>query len=242
MRTLFWLFACCAVAAGLAADTPVPAGKAAVAEVVFGTVNLVNAAGDSSALATGQALDYGDRIVSASDGRVLLRLASRASARLAPNSEMSFQDPGQRNGTFISLVKGWARFLVGARAPGEAFEVNTDNAVAAVKGTDMEVGIEDNGSTYACVYSSDHSPALSFGNPNGGRGSSSIRAKAPPSTATTSSSSRTWARRGNPTATATKACPTPPPRGTKVTGPAAPTRTQASEAPRTSWIRPSRAP
>ena len=172
MRVSTWIFAFCALAAGMAsaAVVPVPDGKAAVAEMVIGKVDLTNAVGETSALAKGQVLDFGDKIASGVDGRVALRLANRSTARLAPNSEMSFKDPGKRNGTFIGLVKGWARFLVGARAPGEAFEVTTDNAVAAVKGTDLEVGIEDNGSTYACVYNSEHHPALNFGDPNGSNG------------------------------------------------------------------------
>jgi|GEM_PF-2829956 hypothetical protein len=170
MRVSPWILAFCALAAGMASGAVVPDGKAAVAEMVIGKVDLIKAAGDTSALAQGQALDFGDRIASGIDGRVALRLANRSSARLAPNSEMSFKDPAQRKGTFIGLVKGWARFLVGSRLPGEAFEVSTDNAVAAVKGTDLEVGIEDNGSTYACVYSSEHHPALNFGDPNGTNG------------------------------------------------------------------------
>jgi hypothetical protein len=167
MRFAIWILACLTLAAGLTAAVVVPAGKAAVAEMVIGKVDLVGADGGSTALSKDQALDFGDRIVCGSDGRVLLQLASRASARMAPNSEMSFQDPAKRNGTFLNLVKGWARFLVGQRDPGEAFEVSTDNAVAAVKGTDLEVGVEDNGSTFACVYSSEHHPALSFGPPGG---------------------------------------------------------------------------
>jgi hypothetical protein len=60
----------------------------------------------------------------------------------------------------LGLLKGWARFLVGPRQDGEPFEVETDRTVAAVKGTDMEVGKRPDGSTYACVYASDHKPAL----------------------------------------------------------------------------------
>ncbi|HTB34187.1 MAG TPA: FecR family protein, partial [bacterium] len=137
MRTFYWILACLALAAGLSAAATVPAGKAAVVEMVLGKASLVAADGTTTDLAKDQALSYGDKIVSGADGRVALRLASRATARIAPNSEMTFQDPGQRKGTFLNLVKGWARFLVGNREPGEAFQVSTDNAVAAVKGTDL---------------------------------------------------------------------------------------------------------
>jgi hypothetical protein len=167
MRNPVWLIACCALAAGLAADTPVPAGQAAVAEKVVGQVHYVSRNGRSHALKDGHILFYRDRVVSGEDGRALLRLPNRAVVRLAPNTDLRLREPREQS-TYLGLLKGWARFLVGARAEGVAFEVQTDNAVAAVKGTDMEVGKRADGSTYACVYASDHKPALELRDLSGG--------------------------------------------------------------------------
>ena len=147
--------------AGLAsAAMVVPAGKAAVVEVVRGTVSVTTAQG-SQAPTVGQALDFGVRVVTGGDGRVFLRLADRAVTRLAANTEMTLDPPGQRHGTFMTLAKGFIRFLVGQRAPGDAFEVSAKNVVAAVKGTDA--GVEIVGDTVqGTVYDSDHKPALAL--------------------------------------------------------------------------------
>jgi hypothetical protein len=151
-----------ALSAGLAATASaagVPAGQAAVAEKVVGHVQYISRHGIGHALKDGDLLFYRDRVVSAEDGRALLRLPSRAVVRLAPNTDLMLREPVGAS-TYLGVLKGWARFLVGPRAAGAAFEVQTDNAVAAVKGTDMEVGKRPDGSTYACVYASDHKPAL----------------------------------------------------------------------------------
>jgi hypothetical protein len=147
---------------GLAASTgaaALPDGQAAVAEKVVGQVHCVLGHGSLRPLQDGRVLFFGDRVVTGEDGRVLLRLSAGAVVRLAPNTDLDLREPvGQ--GSYLGLLKGWARFLVGVRTAGAEFEVQTDNAVAAVKGTDMEVGKRADGSTYACVYASDHKPAL----------------------------------------------------------------------------------
>jgi len=157
MRRLVCVLAASAAASASAAG--VPAGQAAVAEKVVGHVQYVSRHGIGHALKDGDVLYFQDRVVSGEDGRVLLRLPNHAVVRLAPNTDLNLKEP-KGKGTFLGLAKGWARFLVGLRAPGEAFEVETDRAVAAVKGTDMEVGKRPDASTYACVYASDHKPAL----------------------------------------------------------------------------------
>lgn len=158
MRKLTAVIVFLAWAGTASAAMDVPAGKAAVVEMVLGTVSVTTAQG-IQAPTVGQALDFGDRVVTGGDGRVFLRLADRAVIRLAANTEITLDPPGQRHGTFMTLAKGFIRFLVGKRALGDAFEVSTKNAVAAVKGTDA--GVEIVGDTVqGSVYSSDHKPAL----------------------------------------------------------------------------------
>jgi hypothetical protein len=161
LRPLFWAGGLALALAGPSPTraAPVPAGQAAVAEKVLGQVRYISRHGVGHALKDGDALFYEDRVVSGEDGRALLRLPNRAVVRLAANSDLSLREP-RGQGTYLGLLKGWARFLVGTRAAGAVFEVQTDNAVAAVKGTDMEVGKRPDQSTYACVYASDHQPAL----------------------------------------------------------------------------------
>ena len=157
MARLLLVLPACLAATALQAG--VPQGQAAVAEKVVGHVQYVSRHGIGHALKDGDVLYFRDRVVSAEDGRALLRLPNRAVVRLAPNTDLLLRDPVKQS-TYLSLLKGWARFLVGPRAGGAEFEVQTDNAVAAVKGTDMEVGKRPDNSTYACVYASDHKPAL----------------------------------------------------------------------------------
>jgi hypothetical protein len=151
----------------VAGAAAVPAGQAAVAEKVVGSVQYVSRHGVGHALKDGDVLFYRDRVVTGADGRALLRLPNRAVVRLASNTDLDLREPVKQS-TYLGLLKGWARFLVGPRAEGVAFEVRTDNAVAAVKGTDMEVGKRADGSTYACVYASDHKPALELRDLSGG--------------------------------------------------------------------------
>jgi ferric-dicitrate binding protein FerR (iron transport regulator) len=147
----------CLASAAAAAD--LPDGQAAVAEKALGPVQCVLGHGRLRPVKDGRVFFFGDRVVTGEGGRVLLRLPNGAVLRLAPNSDLAFRDPVGAS-TYLGLLKGWARCLVGRRPEGAEFEVQTDNAVAAVKGTDMEVGKRADGSTYACVYASDHKPAL----------------------------------------------------------------------------------
>jgi hypothetical protein len=155
---------------GIARAVDVPPGKAAVAEAVIGKAQVFKGGAlKALALHVGDALDFGDRVATGENGRIFLRLANLSVSRLAANTEMTLDAAGKRQGTFLTLVKGWARFLVGQRAPGDAFEVGVANAVAAVKGTDWEAG-SDGGEGHVYVYDSEHQPALSYSDPNGGQG------------------------------------------------------------------------
>lgn len=138
----------------------VPEGKAAVIEAIIGRVQVV-LAGKSGKPKVGQALDFGDTLSTGINGRVSLRHADNAVTRLAPNTELTLSAPGKRKGVFLSLTKGLIRFLVGHRKPGYSFEVETSNAVAAVKGTDGAVETEGK-VTRGTVFSSSRQKAMDF--------------------------------------------------------------------------------
>jgi hypothetical protein len=160
MRTskiLTWVMALCLVPA-LSKALEVPEGKAAILEAVIGKVK-VTVAGKSDVAKVGQVLGFGDSLSTGANGRVSIRHADNAISRLAPNTELTLQAPGEKKGVFLKLALGAVRFLVGKRAPGESFEVATTNAVAAVKGTDGEVET-DGTNTTGTVYESDHQRAL----------------------------------------------------------------------------------
>ncbi len=133
-------------------------GHAAVIEALLGRVEL-NRAGKTSKPKLGQALRFGDTIVTGSNGRVSLRHADNAVTRMAPNTDLTLKAPGEKKGIFLGLKKGLVRFLVGKRKPGESFEVETANAVAAVKGTDGETET-DGKNTRSAVFSSGRQKAL----------------------------------------------------------------------------------
>lgn len=147
-----------ALAPSFAWSLAVPADKAAVVEAVIGKVQLISA-GKESTPKVGQALVFGDVLSTGANGRVSLRHAGNAVSRMAPNTELTLKAPGAKKGTFLGLSKGFVRYLVGKRAPGESFEVQTSNAVAAVKGTDAETGT-DGKKTTSRVFSSGREKAL----------------------------------------------------------------------------------
>lgn len=136
----------------------VPEGKAAVIEAVVGKVKLT-VGGKTSKAKVGLALAFGDSLNTGANGRVSLRHAGNAISRLAPNTELTLQAPGEKKGIFMRLKLGAVRYLVGKRAPGETFEVETSNAVAAVKGTDAETST-DGKSTRSSVFESAREKAL----------------------------------------------------------------------------------
>lgn len=159
-KTLTYLIL--ATALGLSPDAaralPVPAGKAAVIEALIGKVSLLQA-GKSIKPKVGQALDFGAELNTGTNGRLSLRHADNAVTRVAPNTELTLKAPGAKKGIFLRLKLGAVRYLVGKRAPGEVFEVETNNAVAAVKGTDAETST-DGKRTRSSVFESAREKAL----------------------------------------------------------------------------------
>jgi hypothetical protein len=95
----------------------------------------------------GALLRPGSRIVTGESGLAqLMDDGSRVS--VGPNTDLTLaeskRDGGERS-TVFQLVRGLFRATVQKLTVGSRFEVRTDNAVAAVKGTDFEVVVDDAG-------------------------------------------------------------------------------------------------
>lgn len=93
-------------------------------------------------LQLGQLLGPGDRVRTGENGALQLALADGSSLALGPNTELTLQDlgPGGENSrTTIQLLRGLMNAIVEPLAPSGRFEILSDNAVVAVKGTDFEV-------------------------------------------------------------------------------------------------------
>ncbi|HXC64047.1 MAG TPA: FecR family protein [bacterium] len=97
---------------------------------------------DWRSLEEGEPLDAGDRVRTGEGSSLHLLLADGSSIVLGANSEATLDSLGdgkEGSETFVGLVNGLLNAMVEHLKPGARFEINTDNAVAAVKGTDFEV-------------------------------------------------------------------------------------------------------
>jgi hypothetical protein len=93
----------------------------------------------------GQLLGEGDRVVTADDSTLHLVLPDGSSLVLAANSEVTLRNLGSgapASHTLLSVLKGLVNLMVEKQGEGSSFEVETGNAVAAVKGTDFEVSAD----------------------------------------------------------------------------------------------------
>ena len=104
------------------------------------------------------------------DGLVSIILSDGSLTRLGHDTEITLQSHNPEDsggGSIFNLAKGFARFLVTKLQPGRHFEVQTANAVAAVKGTDWEVSWNDNGNTEVKVFDHNGQGAVELSNLNG---------------------------------------------------------------------------
>jgi len=130
---------------------PLPAATApAPAEAVAATVITVEGeafyedSGAWQALALGQLLGAGDRVKTAEASSLHLVLADGSSLVLGSNSQATLESlgaGGAGSNTVIKLLKGMLNAMVEKLSSDAVFEVQTANAVAAVKGTDFEVAV-----------------------------------------------------------------------------------------------------
>lgn len=93
--------------------------------------------------AVGDSVYLNDRIITSKDGYARMHMRDDSILRIAPSSELAVttQLLGPENSnTTINLLKGKLRAIVVHKlGAGDSFEVQTDIAVAGVRGTDFEV-------------------------------------------------------------------------------------------------------
>jgi hypothetical protein len=112
-------------------------------------------------VAAGASLADRSRLKTGADGKATLRYADGTSAEVRPKSEIlvhAKKGEDDPNGATLFFGRVWSK--VAKSAGGEtAFEVESANAVAGVRGTEFEVGVADDGA--ARVIVSDGSVAVS---------------------------------------------------------------------------------
>lgn len=147
----------CVLALGLgAAAGTARAETAGTVSFLSGTAKLKHA-GASIDLAQGGIVEAGDEVSTAAASRLELTLADKSVVRLGPSSKMlvkeaAFGADGQKKfSTKLLLGKLWARVL--STLGGEShFDVETDNAVAGVRGTTFRVDAHHDHSVLVRVY------------------------------------------------------------------------------------------
>jgi hypothetical protein len=122
-------------------------------------------------LALGQRLDEGVTLRTGVGGGLRLRLADGSTLGICPNSSITLGSSQQRRDkrSTLNLLQGLVRWVIqqtgSESAQGVSYEIDTDNAVAAVKGTDFSAQ-DVGGSLDVKVYSSQHE-GVQVGDPDG---------------------------------------------------------------------------
>lgn len=110
------------------------------ASFVEGSATVSSPGGEAHALAEGARLREGDRVETGPDGRVEVELATGTLVRIGPGSRVELREAAPGGTAFrarLLLGNLWAR--VHKLVAGERFEVETENAVAGVRGTEFRV-------------------------------------------------------------------------------------------------------
>lgn len=107
---------------------------------------------DYRAARSGEALPHGARLRTGRDGNAKLRFADGTEAALRPDTEIVVRlgDEKSPNGAVLFFGRLWSKVAkaVGAK---NSFEVHSANAVAGVRGTQLEVGVAADGSARVIV-------------------------------------------------------------------------------------------
>lgn len=103
-------------------------------------------------LAVGDQLRAGTR-VRVGEGRAELKFADGTKVRVHKNSEVRVAPRSPDKTSSVSLFFGrvWSKVVKKVRG-GRSFEVQTANAVAGVRGTELEVGVADDGAARVLVH------------------------------------------------------------------------------------------
>jgi hypothetical protein len=96
----------------------------------------------------------GSRLVTQEGGLAVLLMADGSKVSVGPNTDItlsSSKEDGGTRSTVFDLVKGLFRATVEKLTVGSVFQVKTSDAVAAVKGTDFQVAVDDGGTEASVV-------------------------------------------------------------------------------------------
>lgn len=143
MHALFALLLCFTQASPAWAASP---DRAATVISMEGPAWVEGVGAKREALDVGDLLDAGDRLLTGEAAQLHLALADGSSLVLGPNTDLSLEalgDGEQGSNSIFKLAKGLLNAMVQKLRPGARFEVQTSNAIAAVKGTDFEVSAAD---------------------------------------------------------------------------------------------------
>jgi len=121
-------------------------GAAGNAQFVIGDVKLVTKAGVSRALKKGDAVNEGDRIVTAASSSAQIKMVDGGFIAVRPNTDMGFdtyryngKEDGQES-AIVSLLRGGFRTITGfiGRTNKQNYLIKTATATIGIRGTDHE--------------------------------------------------------------------------------------------------------
>jgi len=115
---------------------------AAVAKIteLSGAVKIMPEGGSWQTAKLNQELNEGDKIMTAEKSRAVIVFYSGHSAVVGPDSSMAVKEANSSS-TGLDLFKGKLRSKVKKLSPGQAYKIETPQAVCAVRGTDFEVNV-----------------------------------------------------------------------------------------------------
>lgn len=138
----------------LSGSAAVWADTAGHVQFVSGEVQLIDAAGQSHAIAKGESINEGDILNSAKNSSAQIRMQDGGIIALRANTRLkfdSFKYSGQEDGTehsFTSLLKGGFRAITGAigRTNKSNYRITTPTSTIGIRGTDHETVVVAPGS------------------------------------------------------------------------------------------------
>ena len=143
---------------------------------VSGPATIVDAKGDTRALAEKMRIDTGDTVITGKKGEVHIVMDDRGLIAMRPDSRMRIDDfvanGDEKDRVAYTLLKGFMRSVTGwiGKVAPQNYKVRTANATVGIRGTDHEVGVIDNdegkGAT-AGTYSKVTEGETTLSNPGG---------------------------------------------------------------------------
>lgn len=136
------------LALGFAAGLTASPELAATLLKVSGKGKVLLPSGAAGEYKAGTMLKPGSRIVTEENSMATLLLEDGSRVNLGPNTDLTVAELGRDGGkqtTVFELLRGLFKASVQKLTVGSRFEVHTSNAVAAVKGTEYEVEVDENG-------------------------------------------------------------------------------------------------